>query len=178
MVRHNNQKNVTKLAYLEWISALNDGYGAVNDTTQPATLANLAGFMIRENALPSYYEQKFSLVDLREPIDVEIYKKAKRHTQNCLRRYYGATYVSKHTVEKTEDNHILYREGIEGRGTRDPTQYKITRNGERIRDYLQSFFQEKIESSNSDSVDVINIPRQDNIGNWKIKKLEIPRDQL
>lgn len=174
MVASNSESNVRKLFYLKWINALNSGYGMYNETIQPATLSNLAGHITRTNAMPTYFEERYDELDLREPIDKDVYTSVKRHAQNCLRIYYGSAYVSKGTTEKTEENHLLLRDGPEQLPLQELTKYTVTRNGHQIIEYLLDEFQSR--RSTRGDVDVIKFPIEGDFGKWELRELTIPKE--
>lgn len=166
-----------KLMYLKYIEALDEGYGEHNGIKQPATLSNLAAFLIQDNAVEGFLERNFDYNQLRKPVDDEVVVRVQREAYNNLRGYYGQTLLSKDTVTKTKENHVYMRTGRNKRNL-STTSYSVTRNGEKKIESLESYFEEqksKAESSNANiTYDTIRFPiKKRNL--WEIKNFKVPR---
>jgi len=157
---------------------LSEGYDSRNGVLQPATISNLAAYFVRDDAMPDFLEDKYSISQLGNSVDREVYEYLKTNTSNLLRGYYGTFLVSKETVVKRENNHLLLRDGYESREDIEVTGYTLTRRGEEKIDYLQSYFEEMTEaadeSSKTFSRDRIRFPEETRIG-WEMQKMSVPR---
>lgn len=168
--------NVRKLMYLRWVYALEEGYGENGGTEQPATLSNLAAFIVDNDACPDILRRCFSRRERKNPTR-DVYDSLKRRANTQCRDYYGQYLLGKTKVKKTEDNHVLMRRGIESQ-SRETNAWKITKTGENKITKIEESFEEKREIVRSSDID----PQEDTIrypvenrGHWEIETQHIPR---
>lgn len=170
-------KNGRKLMLLKWIEALDDGYEEHQETKQPATVSNLAGFLVHGGCYKETLRAKFSRRQISSPADKAVYKRVKMEVSDKLRRYYGTKLLSKGTVYKGEENHLLMRNGVESM-ERKVTSYSITGMGKRKANNLMDYFEERNKvakkSTGDITYDTVVFPQKGR-QKWRIKEFQIPR---
>lgn len=163
---------------LSWVDALENGYGTHKNAVQPPTISNLAAYTIRDGAMEDWIEDRYSIIEARDPVDEKIYRDIKVLYAERLREYYGRHWMGRTDVLKTEDTHLAIRQGYDKQKRRNVTAYSLTQKGEGMLERLEEIFEEKSRASERTFGEVTydrTVVPVENRRRWSLEEKRIPR---
>lgn len=148
---------------LEWIDALENGFGETDDT--PPTVSNLAYYLFQKGDYrDEFLEEKFSWLKTKGTPDDDVFRFLKRDLTRHLGQYDPSLFADQ-SVKKAPSNHITLSKRVETREV-ESTAYFLSEHGKKRLDRLRSDIDSKRELIKSKT---INTAQKDNITFTKTK---------